>query len=60
MPIKLRPEDFMHPLDILVISLHRENAEISVGDTIAVSLRQNLHVSMLKLVQAISVRGTAL
>ena len=36
----------MHPLDIPVISPHLNNAEISVGGTIAVSLRQNLHVGV--------------
>lgn len=33
----------MHLLGTLVISRHFDNPEISVGRTIAVSLRQNLH-----------------
>lgn len=39
----------MQPLDILVISPHPDDAEISVGGTIAVSLRQNLRVGVLDL-----------
>jgi bacillithiol biosynthesis deacetylase BshB1 len=45
----LRPEDFMHPLDILVVSPHPDDAEISVGGTIASSLRQNLRVGVVDL-----------
>ena len=36
----------MHLLEILVISPHLDNPEISVGGTIAISLRQNLHVGV--------------
>lgn len=50
----------MHPLDVLVIFPNLDNAEISVGGTIAVSLRQNLHVGVLELAQVNSVRGTGL
>lgn len=50
----------MHPFDILVISPGLDNAEISVGVTIAVSLRQNLHVGVLELARGNSVRGTGL
>ena len=50
----------MHPLDILVLSPHPDNAEISVSGTIAVSLRQNLRVVVLQLAQVISVRYTGL
>ncbi len=39
----------MPPLDILVVSPHPDDAEISVGGTIAVSLRQNLRVGVLDL-----------
>lgn len=39
----------MQPLDILVVSPHPDDAEISVGGTIAVSLRQNLRVGILDL-----------
>ena len=39
----------MQPLDILVVSPHPDDAEISVGGTIAVSLRQNLRVGVLDL-----------
>jgi len=39
----------MQPLDILVVSPHPDDAEISVGGTIAVSIRQNLHVGVLDL-----------
>src|SRR5688572_30512408 len=39
----------MHPLDVLVVSPHPDDAEISVGGTIAVSLRQNLRVGILDL-----------
>ena len=45
----LRPEDFMLPLDILVVSPHPDDAEISVGGTIASSLRQNLRVGVVDL-----------
>lgn len=45
----LRPEDFMQPLDILVVSPHPDDAEISVGGTIASSLRQNLRVGVVDL-----------
>jgi hypothetical protein len=50
----------MHPLDILVNSPFLDNAENSVGGTIAVSLRQSLHVGVLELAQVNSVRGTGL
>ena len=46
----------MHLLEILVISPHLDNPEISVGGTIAISLRQNLHVGVVALAQANSVR----
>ena len=36
----------MYLLEILVISPHLDNSEISVGGTIAISLRQNLHVGV--------------
>ena len=36
----------MDPLDILVISPGPDNSEISVGGTIAVPLRQKLHVGV--------------
>lgn len=39
----------MQPLDILVIAPHPDDAEISVGGTIAVSVRQNLRVGVLDL-----------
>jgi len=39
----------MQPLDILVVSPHPDDAEISVGGTVAVSLRQNLRVGVLDL-----------
>ncbi len=39
----------MQPLDILVVSPHPDDAEISVGGTIAVSLRQNLRVGVVDL-----------
>ncbi len=39
----------MQPLDILVISPHPDDAEISVGGTIAVSLQQNLRVGVVDL-----------
>ncbi len=42
----------MYPLDIFFISPHLDNAESSVGGTIAVSLRQNLHVGMFELASA--------
>lgn len=45
----LRPEGFMLPLDILVVSPHPDDAEISVGGTIASSLRQNLRVGVVDL-----------
>lgn len=39
----------MLPLDILVVSPHPDDAEISVGGTIAASLRQNLRVGVVDL-----------
>ena len=39
----------MLPLDILVVAPHPDDAEISVGGTIAVSLRQNLRVGVVEL-----------
>lgn len=45
----LRPEDFILPLDILVVAPHPDDAEISVGGTIAVSLQQNLRVGVVEL-----------
>ena len=39
----------MEQLDILVVAPHPDDAEISVGGTIAVSLRQNLRVGILDL-----------
>jgi N-acetylglucosamine malate deacetylase 1 len=39
----------MQPLDVLVVAPHPDDAEISVGGTIAVSLRQNLRVGVLDL-----------
>lgn len=39
----------MQPLDILVVSPHPDDAEISVGGTIAVSLRQKMRVGVLDL-----------
>ena len=39
----------MQPLDILVVSPHPDDAEISVGGIIAVSLRQNLRVGVVEL-----------
>lgn len=39
----------MPPLDILVVAPHPDDAEISVGGTIAVSLQQNLRVGVLEL-----------
>jgi bacillithiol biosynthesis deacetylase BshB1 len=39
----------MQPLDILVVSPHPDDAEISVGGIIAVSLRQNLRVGVVDL-----------
>ncbi|HQZ67991.1 MAG TPA: bacillithiol biosynthesis deacetylase BshB1 [Planctomycetaceae bacterium] len=39
----------MLPLDILVVAPHPDDAEISVGGTIAVSLQQNLRVGVLEL-----------
>jgi bacillithiol biosynthesis deacetylase BshB1 len=39
----------MHPLDVLVVAPHPDDAEISVGGLIAVSLRQNLRVGVLDL-----------
>ena len=39
----------MQPLDILVIAPHPDDAEISVGGTIAVSLQQNLRVGVIEL-----------
>jgi len=39
----------MPPLDILVIAPHPDDAEISVGGTIAVSLQQNLRVGVVEL-----------
>ena len=45
----------MHPLEILVTSPRLDNAEISVGGTMTVSLRQNPHVGVLELAEANSV-----
>lgn len=39
----------MLPLDILVVSAHPDDAEISVGGTIALSLRQNMRVGVVDL-----------
>lgn len=39
----------MQPLDILVVSPHPDDAEISVGGAIAVSLRQNMRVGVVDL-----------
>ena len=39
----------MQPLDILVIAPHPDDAEISVGGTIAVSLQQNLRVGVVEM-----------
>jgi bacillithiol biosynthesis deacetylase BshB1 len=39
----------MPPLDILVVAPHPDDAEISVGGTIAVSLQQNLRVGVVEL-----------
>jgi len=39
----------MLPLDILVVAPHPDDAEISVGGTIAVSLQQNLRVGVVEL-----------
>ncbi|MBL8810990.1 MAG: bacillithiol biosynthesis deacetylase BshB1 [Planctomycetaceae bacterium] len=39
----------MQPLDILVVAPHPDDAEISVGGTIAVSLQQNLRVGVVDL-----------
>jgi N-acetylglucosamine malate deacetylase 1 len=39
----------MEPLDVLVIAPHPDDAEISVGGIIAVSIRQNLRVGVLDL-----------
>ena len=39
----------MEPLDILVVAPHPDDAEISVGGTIALSLSQNLRVGVLEL-----------
>jgi bacillithiol biosynthesis deacetylase BshB1 len=39
----------MKPLDILVVAPHPDDAEISVGGTIALSLSQNLRVGVLEL-----------
>ena len=39
----------MQPLDILVVAPHPDDAEISVGGTIAVSLQQKLRVGVLEL-----------
>ena len=39
----------MQPLDILVVAPHPDDAEISVGGIIAVSLRQNLRVGVVEL-----------
>ena len=39
----------MQPLDILVVAPHPDDAEISVGGIIAVSLRQNLRVGVIDL-----------
>jgi bacillithiol biosynthesis deacetylase BshB1 len=39
----------MQPLDILVVSPHPDDAEISVGGAIAVSIRQNLRVGVVDL-----------
>lgn len=49
----------MNPLAILAISPHLGNAEISVGGTITISIRQNRHVGVLELAQADFGRGTA-
>ena len=39
----------MEPLDILVVAPHPDDAEISVGGTVALSLSQNLRVGVLEL-----------
>ena len=39
----------MQPLDILVVAPHPDDAEISVGGTVAVSLQQNLRVGVVDL-----------
>ncbi|MCA9009654.1 MAG: PIG-L family deacetylase, partial [Planctomycetaceae bacterium] len=39
----------MLPLDILVVAPHPDDAEISVGGTIAVSVQQNLRVGVVEL-----------
>lgn len=39
----------MQPLDVLVVAPHPDDAEISVGGIIAVSLRQNLRVGVIEL-----------
>lgn len=39
----------MEPLDLLVLAPHPDDAEISVGGTIALSIRQNLRVGVLDL-----------
>lgn len=39
----------MQPLDVLVVSPHPDDAEISAGGTIAVSIQQNLRVGVLDL-----------
>jgi bacillithiol biosynthesis deacetylase BshB1 len=39
----------MEPLDLLVVAPHPDDAEISVGGTIAASLRQNLRVGVVDL-----------
>ena len=39
----------MLPLDILVVAPHPDDAEISVGGTMAVSLQQNLRVGVVEL-----------
>lgn len=45
----------MQPLNRFNVGPHSDNPEISVGGTIAVSLRRNLHVGLPGLAQAISV-----
>jgi bacillithiol biosynthesis deacetylase BshB1 len=39
----------MEPLDILIVAPHPDDAEISVGGTVALSLSQNLRVGVLEL-----------